>query len=152
MVEIPVFSVARQVKICATAAAGTGSSTRRVLVRPWAALTGTGCGKRQAAYPYGGRPMFHPASECSRSPCQAFFLICNRNHSATPCLTRRIKIVVGLMPSTSIGSSVANKGTPQAASSFSSLIAFWPVSWHGLGERAAIPWPGQAGLLLPARF
>ena len=67
--------------------------------------------------------MFHPARVCSRSPCHAFFLIWSRNHSATPCLTRRIRMVVGLMPSMSMGSSVANSGTPAAASSFSSFSA-----------------------------
>jgi hypothetical protein len=44
------FSV-RQVKICATTGARTGSRTRRVLVRPWAALPGLGCGIRSGAYP-----------------------------------------------------------------------------------------------------
>ena len=50
---IPAFWLARQVKICATVAAGTGSRTRRVLVRPWAALAGTGCGTRCGGVPVG---------------------------------------------------------------------------------------------------
>ena len=67
--------------------------------------------------------MFHPARECSRRPFQAFSLICSRNHSATPCLTRRTRTVVALAPATSMGSSVANSGTPAAESCFSSLSA-----------------------------
>ena len=71
----------------------------------------------------GGVPMFHPARECSLSPFQDFSLIWSRNHSATPCLTRRTRTVVALAPAMSAGSSVANSGTPARASSFSSLSA-----------------------------
>ena len=67
--------------------------------------------------------MFHPSRECSRNPFHAFSLICNRNHSATPCFTRRISTVVAFTPATSIGSSAANRGIWAAASSFSSFSA-----------------------------
>ena len=53
MVGMPSLSTTRQVKICATTGARSGSRARRVLVRPWLALTGTGCGIRSARYPRG---------------------------------------------------------------------------------------------------
>ena len=120
---IPSRSTVRQVKICATTGARAGSGARRALVRPWAAFTGTGCGIRSAVYPYGGVPMFHPSRACSRSPFQAFSLIWNRYHSATPCFTLRTRIVVAFIPSRSIGSSAASSGMPASASWRSSLSA-----------------------------
>ena len=42
--------------------------------------------------------MFHPSRECSISPFQIFSLSWSRNHSATPCLTRRTRTVVALTP------------------------------------------------------
>ena len=48
MVGVPRRSMVRQVKISATTGARSGSRARRVLVRPWLALTGTGCGIRSA--------------------------------------------------------------------------------------------------------
>jgi len=47
----PSLSTVRHAYICAMTGALTGSRTRRDLVRPWAALNGTGCGIRSAAYP-----------------------------------------------------------------------------------------------------
>jgi len=51
MAGMPSLPRTRQVKICATTGARAGSRARRVLVRPWEALAGTGCGDRSAAYP-----------------------------------------------------------------------------------------------------
>ena len=67
--------------------------------------------------------MFHPSRECSASPFQVFSFSCSRNHSATPCLTRRTSTVVAFTPSMTIGSSVANTGMPWRESFFSSLRA-----------------------------
>jgi hypothetical protein len=69
----------------------------------------------------GAGPMFHPASECSRSPFHAFSLIWNRYHSAMPCFTLWTRNVVEFMPPMSIGPSVANSGIPASASCFSSF-------------------------------
>ncbi len=71
--------------------------------------------------------MFHPSRACSRKPFQAFSLIWNRYHSAMPCFTRRTKIVVAFMPSTSIGSSAANSGIP-ASDSWRSILSALNVS------------------------
>src|SRR5580692_10684392 len=101
----------------------TGSRMRRLLVRPWAALPGAGCGTRSARYPYGAGPIFHPAMECSRNPFQAFSLSWSRYHSATPCLTLRVSTVVELSPSMEAGSSVANSRIPCRDSFFSSFSA-----------------------------
>ena len=51
MVGMPSLWTTRQVKICSTTGARAGSRARRVLVRPWLALTGTGCGMRTAVNP-----------------------------------------------------------------------------------------------------
>src|SRR6266851_594271 len=67
--------------------------------------------------------MFHPSRACSWRPFQAFSLIWNRYHSAMPCFTRRTRIVVAFIPSTSMGSSAANRGIPASASWRSSLSA-----------------------------
>jgi hypothetical protein len=67
--------------------------------------------------------MFQPDRVCWRSPSQAFFLIASRKYSATPCLTRRTRTVVGEMSWTLAGSSVANSGTPMSCSSRSSFSA-----------------------------
>ena len=67
--------------------------------------------------------MFHPSRECSIRPFQIFSFNCSRNHSATPCLTRRTRTVVALTPSMSAGSSVAKSGMPWRESSFSSFSA-----------------------------
>ena len=45
----------------------------------------------------------------------------SRNHSATPCLIRRTRMVVALIPSTLNGSSVANSGIPWSDTSRSSF-------------------------------
>ena len=47
----PSLSTTRQVNIWPMTGARAGSRTSRALVRPWAALNGTGCGMRSAAYP-----------------------------------------------------------------------------------------------------
>ena len=59
----------------------------------------------------------------ARSPCQAFSFSWNRYHSAMPCFTRRMRMVVAFIPSTLIGSSVANSGIPASPSCRSSLSA-----------------------------
>jgi hypothetical protein len=123
IVVIPSRLHARQVNICSTTGARTGSKISRDLVRPSAALAGLGWGYFCARYPYGGVPTFHPSRVCSRSPAQIASFSCSRNHSATPCFTRRISTVVAFIPATLIGSSVANTGMPWAARSFSSLSA-----------------------------
>src|SRR5690348_14912494 len=64
----PSLPAVRHAYMRAMTGARTGSRMSRDLVRPWAALNGTGCGMRWAAYPYGGEPMFHPSRECSTSP------------------------------------------------------------------------------------
>jgi hypothetical protein len=51
MVGTDSLSSARQEKIWVTTGPRAGSVIRRLLVRPWAALTGTGCGIRSARYP-----------------------------------------------------------------------------------------------------
>src|SRR5580704_6746372 len=65
--------------------------------------------------------MFQPSRACSARPFQVFSFSCSRNHSATPCFTLRTRTVVALMPSMTIGSSVANTGMPCRDSFFSSL-------------------------------
>lgn len=95
----------------------------RVLVAPWAALTGLGWGMRWAAYPYGGCPMLYPSRACSVNPAHAFSLSWNRYHSAIPCFTLRTRMVVAFIPATSIGSSAASSGIPAAPSFFSSRSA-----------------------------
>lgn len=77
-----------------------------------------GGGARRRTRP--GRPMFHLPMACSRSPFHAASLICSRYHSATDCLTRRMRTAVEFIPSTLIGSSAANNRTPWSASSRSS--------------------------------
>ena len=47
----PSLSMVRQAYICAMTGARTGSRVRRDLVRPWAALNGTGWAIRSAVYP-----------------------------------------------------------------------------------------------------
>jgi hypothetical protein len=47
----PSLSTVRQAYICAVTRARAGSRVSRDSVRPWAALNGTGCGMRWAAYP-----------------------------------------------------------------------------------------------------
>ena len=47
--------------------------------------------------------MFHPSRACSARPFQVVSFSCRRNHSATPCLTRRTRTVVALTPSMTIG-------------------------------------------------
>ena len=54
MAGMPSLSTTRQVKTWPMTGARTGSRTSRALVRPWAALNGTGCGMRSASNPYGG--------------------------------------------------------------------------------------------------
>jgi hypothetical protein len=49
MVGTPSLPPVRQVKIASMAGAVTGALTSRVLVRPWLALSGLGCGWRSAA-------------------------------------------------------------------------------------------------------
>jgi hypothetical protein len=60
--------------------------------------------------------MLYPSRVCCSNPRQAFSFSWNRYHSAMPCFTRRIKIVVAFMPSTLIGSSVAKSGMPASPS------------------------------------
>ncbi len=91
--------------------AKTGSGISRVLVRPSAALIGLGCGCFSGSTRWGlsrgssRRGVF-------RSPAHTFSRSWNRYHSATPCFTRRTRMVVALMPVTLKGSSVANRGIP----------------------------------------
>jgi hypothetical protein len=51
IVGTPSLRTVRQVKMSSTACLRAGSITRRVLVRPWLALSGLGCGCLSAAYP-----------------------------------------------------------------------------------------------------
>src|SRR5215831_3931612 len=67
--------------------------------------------------------MLYPSMVCCSKPRQAFSFSWNRYHSAMPCFTRRIKMVVAFIPSTLIGSSVANNGIPASPSCRSSLSA-----------------------------
>ena len=56
--------------------------------------------------------MFQPSMACSRMPSQVFCLSWNRKYSAKPCLIRRTKMVVELIPVVPAGSSAANIGMP----------------------------------------
>jgi hypothetical protein len=66
--------------------------------------------------------MFHPCRVCSQNPSHDFSRVSRTYHSATPCLTRRVRIVVARLPLTLIGSSAANSATPSASRSCSILV------------------------------
>ena len=113
----------RHSKIRGTQGAVSGSAVSLCRVSPRPAFIGFGCGCRSGAYPYGTGPVFHPARWCSCSPFQIFSRSCSRYHSATPCFTRRTRIIVALAPSIWGGSSVAARMIPLRDSSFSIFSA-----------------------------
>src|SRR5215467_13819804 len=80
--------------------------------------------------------MLYPSRVCCSNPRHAFSFNWNRYHSAMPCFTRRIKIVVAFIPSTLIGSSVANSGIPANDRQHTVDPPSHPHVWCGPGSFA----------------
>ena len=74
MVGMPSLPMTRQVKICATTGPRSGSWASRVLVRPWAALTGTRVRDPVGEVPVGGGADVPPVQGVLDEPFPGFLL------------------------------------------------------------------------------